>query len=248
MSYGLSWIQFIRFHHQVAGRQRTSTLGLLEREKSGLLDLVQLGHDISIHKPPSPRTRSMGDLAWILTSGMDHEPIWALKIRKWNPIIYFCPPYHITYPIHPYMIIKWRRFLVTAQRFSFRSSQSDSYHWRKPLGAGGLVRCNGQVSDGLPPDLLHDICSHPAHRFTQILREKAPHLSVEMWWAGGQPHVISKSIAAVSPTNHPQLEVIALGLPQENLLNPLDRRVAAAAVPNKHTWSRLWRILGSVGR
>lgn len=149
------------------------------------------------------------------------------KNKEVEPYHIFLSPYHITYPIYPYMIIKWRIFLVTAQRFSFRSSQSDSYHWRKPLGAGGLVRCNGQVSDGLPPDVLHDIFSHPAHRYTQILREKAPHLSV-VWWAGGQPHVISKSIST---------------------LNPLDRRVAAAwAVPNKHTWSRLWRILASVGR
>ena len=127
------------------------------------------------------------------------------KNKEVEPYHIFLSPYHITYPIYPYMIIKWRIFLVTAQRFSFRSSQSDSYHWRKPLGAGGLVRCNGQVSDGLPPDVLHDIFSHPAHRYTQILREKAPHLSV-VWWAGGQPHVISKSIVAVSPTNHPQLE------------------------------------------
>ena len=45
-----TWIHSFAFTTKF-GRQRTSTLGLLEqREKSGLLDLVQLGHDISIHK------------------------------------------------------------------------------------------------------------------------------------------------------------------------------------------------------
>lgn len=44
------------------------------------------------------------------------------------------------------MIIKWRRFLVTAQRFSFRSSQSDSYHWRiEGLGVWSAAMVRSQT-------------------------------------------------------------------------------------------------------
>ena len=150
------------------------------------------------------------------------------KNKEVEPYHIFLSPYHITYPIYPYMIIKWRIFLVTAQRFSFRSSQSDSYHWRKPLGAGGLVRCNGQVSDGLPPDVLHDTPgeSTPLERSVVSRWSAACHFEIDCGRFTYKPSPIG-----------------------ESTLNPLDRRVAAAwAVPNKHTWSRLWRILASVGR